>query len=418
MTLPTVESILQAEAGESGKLFRDLLRGILRQTLNDLIEEEVSGLCGPKYDPINGGSFYRSGNSPSSAYVLDRKEKISRPRVRERSESGTREVRLKTLEAARDPAEWEATMFRGILCGVSCRDQAPMHPDQISGMSPSSVSRLWNAKAGELIAEINEADLSGIPLLGLMIDGTVLAEGLHAIIALGIDLEGNKSVLGFVIGGSENTELCRALVNDLVRRGLKPSCKRLLAVLDGSKPLRNAVLSQWPDAVIQRCLVHKERNLYAYLPKRHHPKLKRLFARLRKAQGGKQADEIVEEMSGWLESINAQALKSLREAGEELTAFHHLNVPNTLNRTFLSTNHIENIMRNLKRHLGRVKRWREETDMAAKWVASGLCIARNGFRKIWNHAELGALRDALNNPSESRSGDLSHGAKKELGTSA
>jgi transposase-like protein len=396
MNIPSIESILQAEAGVAGALFRELIQHAVRTTFAELVESELIGLCGPRYNPTDGGDFYRAGSAMSSVYFDGKKHPVRRPRVREHLENGSREVSLKILEAAKDSREWEDLMMRGVLCGVSCRDQKTLHPDQFNGMSHASISQLWIRRASELVAEVNEADLSDMPLLGLWVDGTVLAEGVHAIIALGLSTDGRKRVLGFAIGGSENKEVCTDLMKDLVHRGLKPACKRPLAVLDGSAALKAAVLAVWPTAVIQRCLVHKERNLYAYLAKKYHPKLKRFFARLRKAQGGEAADEIIEELENWLGGINAQALASLKEAGEELTAFHHLGAPSTLNRSFLSTNHIENLMLNLKRHLGRVKRWRQETDMVNRWVASGLSIATRGFRRIQNHGSLPALVDALN----------------------
>jgi transposase-like protein len=368
----------------------------VHSTFAELVEAEIHTLCGPRYNPTDGGDYYRAGSAMSSVYFDSKKQQLRRPRVRKRLESGSCEVSLKILEAAKDSREWEDLMMRGVLCGVSCRDQKALHPQQFNGMSHASISQLWVRRASELVTEINEVDLSDMQLLGLWVDGTVLTEGVHAIIALGLDTDGRKRVLGFAIGSSENKEVCTDLMTGLLRRGLQPTCARLLAVLDGSDALKAAVLAAWPNAVIQRCLVHKERNLYGYLPRKHHAKLKGFFKRLRDAQGREAAEEVVAELEGWLGALNAAALKSLREAGEELTAFHHLEVPSTLNRSFLSTNHIENLMLNLKRHLGRVKRWRQETDMVARWVASGLSIASGGFRRIPNHADLPALIDALN----------------------
>lgn len=397
MTLQAIESILQAEPETAAPLFRELIRHAVLTAFGEALEHEVRELCGPSYNPTCGGDFFRAGSAPGSVFLQGEKTKLTRPRVRERLPDGSsREVTLKLLNAAKDSREWEDLVIRGVLCGVSTRDHKVLHPDQLAGKSHAHVSQLWIKRASALVEEVNGADLADFEMLSLYMDGTVLAEGLHAIIAVGVDPSGRKRVLGFAVGASENKEVCTDLVNSLLTRGLKPCCARPLAVLDGSKALKSAVLSAWPMAVIQRCLVHKERNLYAYLPRKHHAKLKGFFARLRKAQGGEAADEIVADLAAWLGGVNAQALESLREAGEDLTALHHLGVPSTLNRSFLSTNHIENLMLNLKRHLGRVKRWRQETEMVARWVASGLCIAQKGFRRVHHYSHLPQLVEALN----------------------
>lgn len=229
-----------------------------------------------------------------------------------------------------------------------------------------------------------------------MLDAVVLCKDLVATVALGIDTEGNKHVLGFRIGSSENVQVCADLLTCLKLRGLRaPQSRRLFAVLDGSKALKNALLEAFPGTIIQRCLVHKERNLRGYLPRKHWATLAELFNRLRRAQGEEAALEAAEDIAAFLSDKNAQAQESFAEAGEELLALFRLNVPNTLNVSLLSTNAIENAFKNLRRHIGRVCRWREETRQADLWVASGLTLASQGFRKIRGHKDLGALISAL-----------------------
>lgn len=320
---------------------------------------------------------------------------MNRPRVRELTEQGSREITLKTLMAARDNGEWEDMVHRGILCGVSSRDQTRLQAHELKGMTKSNISRLWAQRAGELIRQINEADLSDFKMAAIMLDGFSLTRELHVIVALGIDEEGYKRVLGFAVGSSESYEVSRDLLRSLVRRGLKPACGTPLVVLDGAEALRKAVLEFWPDAPVQRCLVHKERNLKGYLSRKHHGRLAAFFAELRKAQGEEAALEILVRMEEWISGINAQALASLREARGDMIAWYRLGGPSTLNQTFLSTNHIENSMRNLRKHLGRVKRWRPETDMASRWVASGLWIAQRGFRRVRGYRDLPILAEKL-----------------------
>ena len=153
--------------------------------------------------------------------------------------------------------------------------------------------------------------------------------------------------------------------------------------------------------LIQRCLVHKERNLRGKLSKRHWGELARLFKRLRKVQGSAAAVEVVGELKSFLKPINAEALGSLEEAGDELIALQSLDVPNTLHRNLLSTNAIENSFLNTRRKIGRVTRFRAETDQATRWLAFALVEVEKGFRRISGHADLPKLIAALEKQKDS-----------------
>ena len=166
-------------------------------------------------------------------------------------------------------------------------------------------------------------------------------------------------------------------------------------MLDGSDALRSVVKEFFEDAVVQRCLVHKERNMKAKLSKRHWGELARLFRRLRKVQGKQAAQEVVAELVAFLTPLNAEALNSLHEAGDDLIALHCLDLPNTLHRNLLSTNAIENSFMNTRRKIGRVTRFRAETDQATRWLAFALVEVEKGFRRISGHADMPKLIAAL-----------------------
>ena len=141
-------------------------------------------------------------------------------------------------------------------------------------------------------------------------------------------------MLDFELGSSESAEVSLDLMRRLDKRGF--SCeRRLFAALDGSAALRNAVKEFFLDSVIQRCLVHKERNIRSKLSKKHWGELARLFKQLREVQGKVAAQEVVKELEEFLKGKNAESLKSLREAGEDLIALQSLDVPNTLHRNCL-----------------------------------------------------------------------------------
>lgn len=381
---------------DSTEALREHLRASAREALKEIFEQEIRSLCGERYKP-QGGDCRRAGTAPSYVMTDARREAMDRPRLRrERPDGKTEEVHLKSWKMAQSPDEWEAAMMRAVLCGVSTRSCKRLRPDDLVGESRSSISRLWQRKAAELVERVQQSDLSEIDMVVLMLDGVVLSRGAVATVALGIDTGGTKHVLGFRVGSSENQEVCRDLLSNLTRRGLRAPARRyLLGVLDGSKALEKALLEVFPKTLIQRCLVHKERNLKGYLSTRHWSEIDRLFKRLRKTQGTKAAEEALADLESFLRDKNQQARDSLEEARDHLLTLLELDVPNTLNRSLLSTNCIENLFNNLRRHIGKVCRWREETDQADRWLASGLILASEGFRKISGYREIPALITAL-----------------------
>jgi transposase-like protein len=399
-----VKSLLaQEESKEAAAMLRGMLKQAVRQALYEVTEEEIEHLCGPKHARGESRDSYRAGTSPSRIFVEGRPEAASRPRVRRKTVEGSVEVHLKSWKAAQDPDEWEEALKRAILCGVSTRGHERLHESELKGLSKSSISRLWQRKAAELVEEMLSRDFSEEPIVAVMLDGVFLADNLHAIVALGIRQDGTKVILGFRVGTSENVEVCRDLMSDLVRRGVHVAKgRRLLAVLDGSTALKRAVLEFFPSAVIQRCLVHKERNLRRYLPQKHWSTLGVLFSALRKAQGVEAALQCRERIAAFLADKNKAARESFDEAGEELLAFQRLGAPSTLNITFLSTNCIENAIRNLRRHIGRVCRWRHESDHPERWLASGLILAEKGFRKVRGYRDLPSLMRALQHEAMSQ----------------
>ena len=279
------------------------------------------------------------------------------------------------------------------MAGVPSREQARLFKNA-SGTSPGEVSRLWEQEGLRCIEQLRGRDLSQEDYAVLMLDGIWLAEDLCAIVALGITVGGEKHILDFQVGSSENLEVCTDLLNRIEERGFTPK-RRLLAVTDGSKALRKGVRKKWPGSIIQRCLIHKARNIKGYLSRRHHGEIDRLFARLRKAEGLVDAEECLEELWKFLKGKNAQALASLEEAGDELLAVHRLGAPSTLNKTLLNTNCIENPFRNVRTKLRRVSRWKPETLMASKWMAYALLEAERGFRRINGFADMKALAEIL-----------------------
>ena len=400
MTLIFYKHLDKFSAGSAGEVLRDHLRGMVRQMITDVIAEEVTELCGPKHQPT-GGDFYRAGTAPGSVIHDGGRESIVRPRVRQINDDGrSQEVTLATYEAARCPELLRDSITRALIAGVSTRDIATTQKKEAPGLSKSNVSRHWQSVGHQFVDQLRGKDLSQIDWAILMIDGIRLSKDQLAVVAVGIAADGYKHVLDFDLGSTENAEVCRALMRRLRQRGFHCD-RRLLAVLDGSDAIKKALKEFFPDVLIQRCLVHKERNLRGKLSKRHWGELARLFKRLRKVQGSAAAVEVVGELKSFLKPINAEALGSLEEAGDELIALQSLDVPNTLHRNLLSTNAIENSFLNTRRKIGRVTRFRAETDQATRWLAFALVEVEKGFRRISGHADLPKLIAALEKQKDS-----------------
>ncbi|EMI52028.1 transposase, mutator type [Rhodopirellula sallentina SM41] len=188
-------------------------------------------------------------------------------------------------------------------------------------------------------------------------------------------------------------ELCEAFIGS-VRLRVTPQLPHLH---------RQSTCHHLRDAVVQRCLVHKERNLKAKLSKRHWGEVSRLFTRLRGVQGYEAAKEVFDELDKFIKPINAEAHTSLYEAGEDLQALYRLNVPNTLHRCLLSTNAIENSFRTTRRKLDRVTRFRAETDQTSRWLSYALLEAEKGFRRITGCKSVPHLLAALARPESETS---------------
>ncbi len=385
--------LAQAEDAEIGEAFNSFMHTAARTALTAVLFEEVESLCGQAYHPNEEGDCKRAGSAPGRYFFGSDEIPVSRPRVRRHKNGKSEEVKLNSYQAAQSRDSLHDAMLRAFSAGVSSRDQKRMF-NNASGTSHGEVSRLWEREGLRCIEELRGRDLSQTDYVALMLDGIGLGNDLCAIAALGITVDGDKHILDFQIGASENLEACTDLLSRITERGFKPR-RRLLAITDGSKALRKGVRKHWPDAIIQRCLIHKARNVKGYLSRRHHGEVDRLFTRLRKAEGLEAAEECLKQLRDFLQGKNAQALASLEEAGDELLAVHRLGAPSTLNKTLLNTNCIENSFRNVRAKIRRVTRWRAETQMASKWMAYALLEAERGFRKINSYKDVVKLASIL-----------------------
>jgi transposase-like protein len=384
------EAFMQGEEREAAKLFHQLLRQSVRAGLFAAMAEEVEALCGPRYRPDSQSLCHRAGSEAGVAYLDGGKEAIRRPRVRHETDG---EVRLATYEAASSPLGLFDQIVAVVAQGLPVRG---VERALDRAVSKSTVSRMWAEKSREQLEVLRNRALDDTDWLAILIDGVWLTRELCVVVAVGIDMEGRKRVLDFEQGPSENTTVVTTLIGRLAQRGVKAGGQRRLLVLrDGSQAIAAAVKRMWPDALQQECLVHAHSNLRDKLRRRDRADLDLRFKALREAQGAKAGEEAFDDLLDFVSERNAAATLALRDRKETLLAFHRLDVPSTLNTTFLSTNLIENVLRNWREATGNVKRWNEKEDMVPRWMASGLLWAEAGFRRIRHAEDLPRLASAL-----------------------
>ena len=384
------EAFLQGGEREAAGLFREMMKGVVRLGLLEAMNEEVEALCGPRYKPNPDSDCRRAGSEHGVAYIDGEKEAVIRPRVRGK-EGG--EVRLSTYDAASSPQNLFDEVVSAVAQGLAVRGTERARKGAVS---KSEASRMWVEKSREQLSLLRERRLDDADWLCVLFDGVWLTRELCVVIAVGIDIEGNKRVLDFEQGSSESAAVVSALLDRLEARGFAPGeGRRLLVLRDGSAAIESAVSRRWPDSLRQECLVHAQSNVRDKLRKKDRADVDRHFKSLREAQGKEAGEEAFEELLEFVSERNAAAALALKERRGAMLAFHRLDVPATLNITFLSTNLIENVIRNWRKQSGNVKRWNEKNDMVSRWMASGLLWAEAGFRKIRNAGELPHLASAL-----------------------
>ena len=290
-----IERLAQAEDSEAAEAFESFMQTAARTAFVAVMLKEVETLCGKAYHPDPEGEHQRAGSAPGRYFFGTEEIKVPRPRVRTRTDGKSAEVRLASYEAAQGRDSLHDAMLRAFMAGMPSREQKRMFKGA-AGTSHGEVSRLWQKEGERCIQQLRERDLGKEDYVVLMLDGIGLGDDLCAVVALGITVQGEKHILDFQIGASENLEVCTDLLNRIEERGFTPK-RRLLAVTDGSKALRKGIRKKWPKAIIQRCLIHKARNIKSYLSYRHHGEIDRFFARLRKAEGLKTAEEVLAELN-------------------------------------------------------------------------------------------------------------------------
>lgn len=360
-----------------------------------MLEEERVKLCGPRYAHQPCRSAMRAGHTDGELAFGGRRMGVRRPRVR--GVDGE-EVALETWEqfAKADPLTPRAVeqMVLGVTTRKYVRSIEPAPPGFKSrGTSKSAVSRRFVAATREKLQEMMSRDLSGLKLCATMIDGIHVDEHL-VLVALGIDEHADKHILGLYEGATENTASCAGLLSDLEARGVRTD-RTMLFVIDGSKALAKAIRAKFgARALIQRCQVHKKRNVEDHLPENMKRNVGRTISAAYQSGNAARAKRMLEGLARQLQRKHPSAAASLREGLDETLTVMRFDLPAPLARTLSTTNPIEFINGRIRKTTKNVARW-DGGEMVLRWLALALIEASKTFRKLRGHKGMPKLLAAL-----------------------
>ena len=339
---------------------------------HDRVRAPTSPPWGPSRLSLGQGHIARSATTGG-------KVKVARPRVRDRA---GKEVSLESWQALRDGnllLEWALNLM---VLNVSTRKyhravrlpEGDLAKARGDGTSKSAVSRRFVALSRKKMKAWLASDLSDLDLLVIQIDG--LHVGDHVLVAaIGVDGNGDKHVLAVVEGATENTVVVQALLDNLLARGLDPTLPRLF-IVDGAKALSKAIRNTFGvAAAIQRCQVHKGRNIIERLPLHLHASVKKALRQAWDQDDADKAERLLRNLARRLEHEEPGVSGSILEGLDEILTVIRLGLPHELRRSLACTNIVENALGTVRQVTRNVKRWRH-AEMALRWTAAGLLEAQ------------------------------------------
>jgi len=365
--------------------------------MTEMMEAEITQIVGPKHAKLPDRTASRHTGATTSVVLGGRKVPIVRPRARTVDNT---EVQLDTFATFANEDVLNQVVLERMLAGVATRrHRAAAEPvgaaveASARSTSKSSVSRRFVQATREQVEQLLARDLTSLEVAVLMIDGIIFAD--HCcVVALAITADGTKVPVGLWLGDTENTTVVTALLADLVQRGLDHT-RGLLVVIDGAKALRAAVKKVFGDlALVQRCVLHKRRNVADHLPKEVAPWVDRKLATAFQHDNPEQGRRDVLTLASHLEDRWPDAAGSLREGLDEMFTVRRLGIDGRLARTLTCTNCIESMISIARDTCRHVKRWRDGK-MVRRWVAAGMLSAERSFRRIKGCNQMPALVAAL-----------------------
>ena len=373
MVLPLAEIVGLLQEGV-GHLLREA--GLTLMSL--VMEEEVRHFAGERHEQHEGRLAHRWGKEDGYSVVDGQKVPIKRTRRNKEN----REQRLGSYELFQRSGPLQKAVWDKMMRGLSTRNYGAVVREfqQAYGIEKSAVSENFIEASRGKVKELMERPLDQLRLCAVLIDGTPFKDR-QMIVALGIGCDGRKTVLGLREGATENATVVSALLRDLIERGMDFNTPRLY-ILDGGKALHAAVRRHAGEAAfIQRCQIHKKRNVVDHLPEEYKTDVRRKLQNAYAMAEYDDAKRALERLHQELMDLNPSAARSLEEGMAETLTVHKLRVPDQLRRTLSSTNVIESTFSIVETVCRNVKRWRDG-DQIERWVGSGLLVAERQFRKV------------------------------------
>ena len=383
MLLPMAEMV-----GWLRKGVGELIRQAGLQLMDLLMQEEVREVVGERSQRQAERRANRWGVEHGYCVVMGQKVPIERPRVRTTDD---KEVRLGSYEMFHRGEPLTETVWEKLMLGLSTRKygQAVRQFTEAYGLEKSAISEHFIEASRAKLKDMMEHRLENRRLCALLIDATPF-EGQQMVAALGIAQDGRKTILGVRQGATENATVVGELLGELMNRGLDFTEPRLY-VLDGGRALTAAVKKYAGEsAVIQRCQVHKRRNVLDHLTDEQKPAAARKLNAAYALENYVAAKQALNALHRELMDLNPSAARSLGEGMEETLTLHRLHVPMQLRKTLASTNVIESAFSIVERVCRNVKRW-HAGDQRERWVGSGLLVAQKQFRRITGYKQIPVL---------------------------
>ncbi|MEO1993353.1 MAG: transposase [Pirellulales bacterium] len=324
--------------------------------VEDALQSEVEELAGVRYRR-DDNSHKRWGSNLGSVHLGDQKHSIRVPRVRNQ-------------------------MLAQVINGISTRKfkKAAMQIPSTFSIQKSSVSRKFIQATAKKLRAFQDRDLKGHEIIVIFMDGKSFAEN-EMIVALGVTLSGEKIVLGAIESSTENGQVCRDFLNQLMERGLQ-SQEKILFVIDGAKGLRKGIETVFgKQAIIQRCQWHKRENVVAYLPKGEQRRFRKKLQKAYEQKSYGQAKQKLYAMRKELQLINGSAVRSLDEGLEETLTLHQLGLFEQLGISLKTTNCIESLNSQLEQYTRRVTYWKN-SNQRQRWVATALLEIEPSLRRV------------------------------------
>ena len=365
-----------------------------RAAVEALLEASAQSVAGPRHQGRRGGEVRRHGSQMTAVRLAGRRLRVRRPRLRRRGKGKGAEVPIPALEAINGRKGTGRRILEILMRGVSSRHYGEVIDEMAgtAGVSRASVSREFIRHSARQLKRLAERRFDDADLLVIFIDGIGFG-GHQAICAVGVDSQGRKHVLGISEGATENAESAAALLESLVQRGVDPS-RRCLFVIDGSKALRAAVERVFgAQSPVQRCRLHKERNVCEKLPERVAEDVQCAMRAAYKLPY-ESALKRLSKQAEWLQRRHPKAAASPREGLEETLTINRLGLPLSLRASLGSTNLIESPFSGLKMRTRRVGRWRNGR-MVLRWAASALLETEKNFKRIPGWKNLPLLKESL-----------------------